>query len=287
MRTFQEFQEMASMVKQLTKRPSLPTVSPSDSRPNKLNRTNADAQRRQKETTRRQRAEARRKTTTNKERTRGPQTSYYEVYDPEIQGRSQITQTGEGGRKQPKRDTADRRKPGQSPRMKAVGGGKMAPVGSYKDRKDIGATKARSEREQQPTQERGSARERQLDAAKEERKRAARARIAARKAGGSVAKTTTSSKDAEKKATQLLKTKKAEPKKTEASKPRRSWKHADGGGMTRKERDAARGKESRESKKNIKSQLRSEFEKKHGRKPNKKEAIQLTAKANAANRALK
>ena len=79
-----------------------------------------------------------------------------EVYDPEIQGRSQITQTGEGGRKQPKRDTESRRKPGQSPRMKAVGGGKMVPVGSYKDRKDIGSTKARSEREQQPEKERGS-----------------------------------------------------------------------------------------------------------------------------------
>ena len=208
-------------------------------------------------------------------------------YDPEIQGRSQIRQTGEGGRKEPKRDTESRRKPGAKPRMKAVGGGKMAPVGSYKDRKDIGSTKARSEREQQPTQERGSARERQLDAAKEERKRAARARIAARKAGGSVAKTTTSSKDAEKKATQLLKTKKAEPKKSEASKPRRQWKHADGGGMTRKERDQARNKKTGEDRKTAKQQMRAEFEKKHGRKPNKKEAIQMTAKAHAAAKALK
>jgi len=207
-------------------------------------------------------------------------------YDPDLKG-AQIRRTGEGGRKQPKRDTESRRKPGQSPRMKAVGGGKMEPVGSYKDRKDIGSTKARSEREQQPEKERGSARQAQLDAAKEERKKAARARIAARKAGGDVKKTETSSASAEKKATQLLKTKKAEPKKTEPAKPRRSWKTAEGGGMTRKERDAARNKETGQSRKDVKSQLRADFEKKHGRKPNKKEAIQLTAKAHAAAKALK
>jgi hypothetical protein len=207
-------------------------------------------------------------------------------YDPDLKG-AQIRRTGEGGRKQPKRDTESRRKPGQSPRMKAVGGGKMEPVGSYKDRKDIGSTKARSEREQQPEKERGSARQAQLDAAKEERKKAARARIAARKAGGDVKKTETSSSAAEKKATQLLKTKKAEPKKTEPAKPRRSWKTAEGGGMTRKERDAARNKETGQSRKDVKSQLRADFEKKHGRKPNKKEAIQLTAKAHAAAKALK
>ena len=207
-------------------------------------------------------------------------------YDPDLSG-AQIRRTGEGGRKQPKRDTESRRKPGQSPRMKAVGGGKMEPVGSYKDRKDIGSTKARSEREQQPEKERGSARQAQLDAAKEERKKAARARIAARKAGGEVKSSSTTSKDAEKKATQLLKTKKAEPKKTEPAKPRRSWKTTEGGGMTRKERDAARNKETGQSRKDVKSQLRADFEKKHGRKPNKKEAIQLTAKAHAAAKALK
>ena len=164
--------------------------------------------------------------------------------------------------------------------MKAVGGGKMAPVGSYKDRKDIGSTKARSEREQQPTQERGTA---GLSAREQQRK--AYLERKARERGGKRAPITAKSK--EKAASDLLRTKKAEPKKSEASKPRRQWKHADGGGMTRKERDAARGKEDRASKKTVKSQLRSEFEKKHGRKPNKKEAIQLTAKANAASKALK
>lgn len=210
-----------------------------------------------------------------------------EVYDPEIQGRSQITQTGEGGRKQPKRDTESRRKPGQSPRMKAVGGGKMVPVGSYKDRKDIGSTKARSEREQQPEKERGSKEVKQsyADKVKAERRAAAQARIAARKSGQQVKSKTTSSKDAEKKASELLKTKKAEPKKTEPAKPRRSWKTAEGGGMTRKERDSARNKERGQSQAEIKKRLRAEFEKNNGRKPNKKEAIQLTAKAIAAAKA--
>jgi hypothetical protein len=210
-----------------------------------------------------------------------------EVYDPEIQGRSQIKQTGEGGRKQPKRDTESRRKPGQSPRMKAVGGGKMEPVGSYKDRKDIGSTKARSEREQQPEKERGSAEVKQsyADKVKAERRAAAQARIAARKSGQQVKSTATSSKDAEKKASELLKTKKAEPKKTEPAKPRRSWKTAEGGGMTRKERDSARNKERGQSQAEIKKRLRAEFEKNNGRKPNKKEAIQITAKAIAAAKA--
>ena len=210
-----------------------------------------------------------------------------EVYDPEIQGRSQIKQTGEGGRKQPKRDTTDRRKPGQSPRMKAVGGGKMEPVGSYKDRKDIGSTKARSEREQQPQKERGSAEVKQsyADKVKAERRAAAQARIAARKSGQQVKSKTTSSKDAEKKASEILRTKKAEPKKTEPAKPRRSWKTSEGGGMTRQERDSARNKERGQSQAEIKKRLRSEFEEKNGRKPNKKEAIQLTAKAIAATKA--
>ena len=143
-------------------------------------------------------------------------------YDPEIQGRSQIRQTGEGGRKEPKRDTESRRKPGAKPRMKAVGGGKMAPVGQYKDRKDIGATKARSEREQQPTQDRGSAREKQLAAAKAERKRAAQARAAARKSGGAATTTKTTSKDAEKQATKLLSKKSAKKPVSPNYKPQKA-----------------------------------------------------------------
>jgi hypothetical protein len=209
-----------------------------------------------------------------------------EVYDPDLSG-AQIRRTGEGGRKQPKRDTESRRKPGQSPRVMAVGGGIMKPVGPYKDRKDIGSTKARSEREQQPEKERGSAEVKQsyADKVKAERRAAAQARIAARKSGQKVKSTNTTSKDAEKKASEMLRTKKAEPKKTEPAKPRRSWKTAEGGGMTRQERDSARNKERGQSQAEIKKRLRAEFEEKNGRKPNKKEAIQLTAKAIAATKA--
>jgi len=154
-----------------------------------------------------------------------------EVYDKDVMDRSQIKQTGEGGRKELKRDTASRRRPGVKPRVKAVGGGKTAPVGEYKDRKDIGATKARSEREQQPTQERGSKEVKQsyADKVKAERRAAAQARAAAKKSGGEVKKTTTSSKDAEKKASELLKTK----KKKEVSP---NYKPREASGMTRKER---------------------------------------------------
>ena len=201
-------------------------------------------------------------------------------YDPEIQGRSQIRQTGEGGRKEPKRDTESRRKPGAKPRMKAIGGGKMAPVGQYKDRKDIGATKARSEREQQPTQERGSA----ALSAKEQQRKAYLERKA-RERGGQRAPITAKSK--EKAASELLKTKKEAPKSTGPKQERKTYKHADGGGMTRKERDKARNAATDERKRSAKSSMRDEFIKKHGRKPNKKEAIQMTAKAKAAAKALK
>jgi len=92
-----------------------------------------------------------------------------EAYDPEIQGRSQIRTQGQGGRIGAERKKTEPEKR----RMKAVGGGKTAPAKDYKDRKDIGTQRQRSEREQQPTRERGSAklsaREAQRKAAQERR----------------------------------------------------------------------------------------------------------------------
>ena len=72
-----------------------------------------------------------------------------EAYDPEVQGRSQIRKQGQGGRigAERKKTEAEKR------RMKA---GTNTPVKSYKPRKDIGTQRPRSEREQQPTRERGS-----------------------------------------------------------------------------------------------------------------------------------
>lgn len=180
-------------------------------------------------------------------------------YDPEIMGRSQIKQTGEGGRKEPKRSAEQRRRPGVKPRVKAVGGGRQEPVGPYKDRKDIGSTKARSEREQQPEQERGSARERQLAAAKEERRKAAQARIAARKAGGQTSTEKPKAKDAEKKASELLKKK---TKKTVSP----NYKPQQASGYTRKERMAVIRAGERELSKEFKKQEMDKVEKETGKK---------------------
>ena len=78
-----------------------------------------------------------------------------EAYDKDVMGRSQITKTGEGGRIYP-----DRKSGAQTRRTKAVGGGKTAPAKTYKTRKDAGVSNPKRSpagRQQQPTQERGSA----------------------------------------------------------------------------------------------------------------------------------
>ena len=76
-----------------------------------------------------------------------------EVYDPDVVGKSQIRKQGEGGRVGRMRKQTEPEKK----RMKAVGGGKMVPAKTYKARKDIGTQRKTSDRQQQPTQARGSA----------------------------------------------------------------------------------------------------------------------------------
>ena len=76
-----------------------------------------------------------------------------EAYDKDVMGSSQIRKQGEGGRIGANRKKTEPEKR----RMKAAGGGKMVPAKDYKPRKDIGSQRQRSTREQQPTQERGSA----------------------------------------------------------------------------------------------------------------------------------
>ena len=101
-----------------------------------------------------------------------------EVYDKDVMGSSQIRRTGEGGRVGANRKKSEPEKR----RMKAAGGGKMVPAKTYKDRKDIGSQRQRSDREQQPTKERGSAalsiRDQQRKAAMERRARKAGAKTA-------------------------------------------------------------------------------------------------------------
>ncbi len=74
-------------------------------------------------------------------------------FDPEIHGGHRITSPNVGGRV-----GSDRRKTKpEKRRVKAAGGGTTEPAKDYKDRKDIGTNKPRSQREQQPTQARGTA----------------------------------------------------------------------------------------------------------------------------------
>jgi len=127
-----------------------------------------------------------------------------EAYDKDIVGAAQITKQREGGR-----IGRDRRTGAETVRTRAAGGGKTVPAKKYKPRKDIGQQRTASTREQQPEQERGSAREAQLAAAKEERKRAAQARIAAKKKGEAPA-AKPKAKEATKTASQLLSKKKKE-----------------------------------------------------------------------------
>ena len=150
-----------------------------------------------------------------------------EVYDPEVQGRSQIRKTGEGGRvgRDRRKSEPERR------RMKATGGGKSEPV-SYKDRKDIGSQKQAATRVQQPEKSRGSEEVKQsyADKVKAERKAAALARRQAKSGGGEVKKTTTSKKDIEKQASKLL------TKKTPEKKVSPDYKSPKASGLTRSER---------------------------------------------------
>ena len=95
-----------------------------------------------------------------------------EAYDHDIESRSQITKSGEGGRIGRKRKQTDAEKK----RVRAVGGGKTVPAKTYKDKADIGKTNRKRSpagRQQQPTQQRGSAalspREAQKKAAMERR----------------------------------------------------------------------------------------------------------------------
>ena len=184
-----------------------------------------------------------------------------EVYDPEVQGRSQIRKSGEGGRvgRDRRKSEPERR------RMKAVGGGKMEPV-SYKDRKDIGSQKQRSTREQQPTKERGSAEVKQsyADKIKAERRAAAKARIAAKKSGGEVKKDTTSKKDVEKQATKLLSKKTPEKKVNPNYKPRKA------SGMTRQERMKVTRKGETALRNIMKDQETAKYKKETGQNPDAK-----------------
>ena len=173
------------------------------------------------------------------------------VYDKDVMGRSQIKKTGEGGRIRPKRKQTEPEKK----RMKAVGGGKMAPAKTYKDRKDIGQSNVKRSpagREQQPTQERGSAR---LDPREAQRK-AARERRAAKT--GAKPKT----------ADELL-AKKAKAKVDPNYKP------AKASGMTRAERMSVVRKGETKLRNIMKGQETEKYKKATGQDPDKKGKMKI------------
>jgi len=185
----------------------------------------------------------------------------FEVYDPEVQGRSQIKKTGEGGRIRPERKKTEPEKR----RMKAAGGGKMVPAKDYKPRADIGKQRQQSDTVQAPQKERGSAEVKQsyADKVKAERKKAAQARIAARKSGGEVKKDTTSSADASKQASKLLAKKKSKPVSPD-------YKPAKASGYTRKERMAIHRKGETIVRNAFKDQETAKYKKETGQNPDAK-----------------
>jgi hypothetical protein len=189
-----------------------------------------------------------------------------------------------GGRVRPER----KKTPAEIRRMKAVGGGKMEPVGPYKPRKDIGTQKTAAQRQQQPEKERGSKEVAQsyAEKVKAERRAAAQARAAAKKGGSATTTAKAKPKDLSKQASQLLSTKKAEEKP--ATRTNRKWRTETGAGMTKSERASARGKEktakAQETKKSateILAKMRKEYEEGGGKWSNAV-AVKMRAKAKAA-----
>ena len=177
-----------------------------------------------------------------------------EVYDKDVVGRSQITQSGEGGRIQRKRKKTDPEKR----RVKAVGGGKTEPAKTYKDRKDIGQTnkqRSKSGREQQPTQERGSAK---LSAREAQRK--ARAERMAAKSG---AKTKTADELLAKKAKKTV-----DP----------NYKPQKASGMTRAERMKVTRKGETKLRNIMKDQETAKYKKTTGQDPDKKGKTKILAR---------
>lgn len=181
--------------------------------------------------------------------------------DPALAGAASIRQTGAGGRKYPERKKSE----GERTRVKAIGGGKTAPAASYKDRKDIGDTKARSNVEQQPTRERGTA----GLSAKEQQRKAYRERKA-RESGGATAP---KKKEAEKTATELLK-----KKTTKAVAP--GYKPTPASGMTRAERDKRRGEGERMLKGIMKDQETKKYSDATGKKPDAKGRTKILGRVN-------
>ena len=177
-----------------------------------------------------------------------------EVYDAEVMGRSQIKKQGEGGR------VGSTRKKSQVEirRTRAVGGGKQEPV-EYKVRADIGTQRQRSEREQTPEKERGSA----ALSPKEQQRKAYLERKAREGKGPAT------SKEKEKEASKLLSKKKEEKPTSPDYEPQKA------SGMTRAERMSQQRKGEAALKDIMKDQEFSRYERETGQKATGKAKTKL------------
>ena len=186
--------------------------------------------------------------------------------DPSLAGAASIRKTGEGGRKYPSERSQKVRK-----RMK-LSWGKCLLIVTKTERTLV---QQRPGLREQPTKERGSSEVKQsyADKVKAERKKAAQARIAARKAGGEVKKDTTSAKSSEKKATELLK-----KKTTKAVNP--NYKPAKASGYTRAERDKIKGKGERMLRGIMKDQETDKYRKATGQNPDAKGRTKILGRVN-------
>ena len=146
-----------------------------------------------------------------------------EGYDKDVMGSSQIRRQGEGGRVGAMRKKTEPEKR----RMKAAGGGKMVPAKDYKPRSDIGTQRKTSDKVQQPTKERGSA----GLSLRDQQRKAAMERRAARSGGSS---TPTSAKDKEKAASKLLAKKSAKQVNPNYKPQKASGKTAERKALTKK-----------------------------------------------------
>ena len=208
-----------------------------------------------------------------------------EAYDADLKGATIRRQ----------RDTAARRKtPAEIKRTKTAvdpetGERKQVPV-VQKQRKDAGQARPQSTtsaRQQQPTQERGSAQVKQsyAETEKERRRAAARARAAAAKSGGAKPQSSSpSSKDLSKQADKLLVKKKEEPQKQTTRKNVKRTSASDNLTSAEKQKVGyqARRKEFAAKKNQILANLIADYTETHGKPPKGKERTKLVWNANQA-----
>ena len=207
-----------------------------------------------------------------------------EAYDADLKGATIRRQ----------RDTEARRKtPAEIKRTKTAvdpktGERKQVPV-VQKQRKDAGQARPQSTtsaRQQQPTQERGSAQVKQSYAEKEKERRraAAKARAAAKSGGAKPQSSTSSSKDLSKQADKLLAKKKEEPQKQTTRKNVKRTSASDNLTSAEKQKVGyqARRKEFAAKKKQILANLIADYTETHGKPPKGGKRTELVWKANQA-----